>query len=169
MEVEARAIAEQGRYRFGFGGGAWLEVEGGFDEREVRVLAEHCEGSGSMLSLGAGARRVYLAVGATDLRKGFDGLYGLVRSRLEEDPMSGQLFVFCNAGRTRVKALYFDGSGLWLCAKRLGRGRFDWPEEIEGVAKVAISATEFAALMDGLELTRTRAKLWWRKKVEQAA
>jgi transposase len=122
-----------------------------------------------MLSLGAGARRVYLAVGATDLRKGFDGLYGLVRSRLEEDPMSGQLFVFCNAGRTRVKALYFDGSGLWLCAKRLARGRFDWPEEIEGVAKVAVSATEFAALMDGLELTHTRAKLWWRKKVEQAA
>jgi transposase len=121
-----------------------------------------------MLSLGAGARRVYLAIGATDLRKGFDGLYGLVRSRLEEDPISGQLFVFCNAGRTRVKALYFDGSGLWLCAKRLARGRFDWPEEIEGVAKVAISATEFAALMDGLELTKTRAKLWWRKKVEQA-
>ena len=74
-----------------------------------------------MLSLGAGARRVYLAVGATDLRKGFDGLYGLVRSRLEEDPMSGQLFVFCNAGRTRVKALYFDGSG--LCSVRSG-----WPE-----------------------------------------
>jgi transposase len=125
-----------------------------------------------MLSLGGagGVRRVYLAVGATDLRKGFDGLYGLVRSRLEEDPLSGQLFVFCNAGRTRVKALYCDGSGLILCAKRLARGRFDWPEEeIEGVAKVAISATEFAALMDGLELTRTRAKLWWRKKVEQAA
>ena len=74
-----------------------------------------------MLSLGAGPRRVYLAVGATDLRKGFDGLYGLVRSRLEEDPLSGQLFVFCNAGRTRVKALYFDGSGLWLCAKRLAK------------------------------------------------
>ncbi len=120
-----------------------------------------------MLSLGAGTRRVYLAVGATDLRKGFDGLYGLVRSRLEEDPLSGQLFVFCNAGRTRVKALYFDGSGLLLCAKRLGRGRFDWPEEMAGVAKVAISATEFAALIDGLELTRTRAKLWWRKKLEQ--
>ena len=112
-----------------------------------------------MLSLGAGARRVYLAVGATDLRKGFDGLYGLVRSRLEEDPMSGQLVVFCNAGRTRIKALYFDGSGLLLCAKRLARGRFDWPEEIEGIAKVAISATQFAALMDGLELTRTGAEI----------
>lgn len=122
-----------------------------------------------MLSLGAGAAKVYLAVGATDLRKGFDGLYGLVRSRLEEDPKSGQLFVFCNAGRTRVKALYFDGSGLWLCAKRLAKGRFDWPEEIAGVAKLTVSATEFAALMDGLELTQTRAKLWWRRKVEQAA
>lgn len=62
-----------------------------------------------MLSLGAGATRVHLAVGATDLRKGFDGLYGLVRSRLEADPASGHLFVFCNAGRTRIKALYFDG------------------------------------------------------------
>jgi transposase len=112
-----------------------------------------------MLSLGAGARRVYLAVGATDLRKGFDGLYGLVRSRLEEDPMSGRLVVFCNAGRTRIKALYFDGSGLLLCAKRLARGRFDRPEEIEGIAKVAISATQFAALMDGLELTRTGAEI----------
>ena len=75
---------------------------------------------------------MYLAVGATDLRKGFDGLYGLVRSRLEEDPMSGQLFVFCNAGRTRVKALYFDGSGLLLCAKRLAPGRFDWPRGDRG-------------------------------------
>ena len=74
-----------------------------------------------MLSLGAGgARRVYLAVGTTDLRKGFDGLYGLVRSRLEEDPLSGQLFVFCNAGRTRVKALYFDGSGLLALCQAAG-------------------------------------------------
>ena len=68
-----------------------------------------------MLSLGAGARRVYLAVGATDLRKGFDGLYGLVRSRVEEDPLSGQLFVFCNAGRTRVKALDSTERSMALC------------------------------------------------------
>jgi transposase len=88
-----------------------------------------------MLSVGAGARRVYLAVGATDLRKGFDGLYGLVRSRLEEDPMSGQLFVFCNAGRTRVKVLYFDGSGLWLCAKRLARGGLTGPSRSKGLRK----------------------------------
>lgn len=122
-----------------------------------------------MLSFGGAATRVYLAVGATDLRKGFDGLYGLVKSRLESDATSGHLFVFCNAGRRRLKVLYFDGSGLWVCAKRLEKGRFDWPEEIEGTEKVMISAAEFAALVDGLELTQTRAKLWWRKKVGQAA
>jgi transposase len=74
-----------------------------------------------MLSLGAGARRVYLAVGATDLRKGFDGLYGLLRSRLEEDPMSGQLVVFCNAGRTPIKTLYFEAVVCFFV-------RSGWPE-----------------------------------------
>lgn len=118
-----------------------------------------------MLSFGGAATRIYLAVGSTDLRKGFDGLYGLVKSRLEADPQSGHLFVFCNSGRTRLKVLYFDGSGLWICAKRLEKGRFDWPEAIEGTARVSLSAAEMGALVDGLELTRTRAKLWWRKKV----
>ena len=123
-----------------------------------------------MLSLGAGrARRVYRQLERPIFARGLTGSTGWFRSRLQEDPLGGQLFVFCNAGRTRVKALYFDGNGLLLCAKRLARGSFDWPEEIERVVKVAISATEFAALIDGLELTRTRAKLWWRKKVALSA
>lgn len=118
-----------------------------------------------MLSIGGSTTRVYLAVGSTDMRKGMNGLAGLVKSQLESDPTSGHLFVFCNASRTRVKLLYFDGSGLWLCAKRLERGRFDWPEEVEGVTTVVLSATELAALVDGLELTQTRARRWWRKKM----
>lgn len=72
-----------------------------------------------MLSIGGVTTRVYLAVGATDMRKGMDGLSGLVKSRLESDPTSGHLFVFCYAGRTRLKLIYFDVSGTWLCAKRL--------------------------------------------------
>ena len=56
--------------------------------------------------------------------KGFDGLFGLVRQRLEADPLSGHLFLFCNRPRTRLKVLLWDGSGLWVCAKRLEKGRY---------------------------------------------
>jgi hypothetical protein len=70
-----------------------------------------------MIPLGV-ATRVYLAAGATDPRKSFEGLSGLVRHRLKEDPLSGHLFVFANRGRNRIKVLYWDGSGLWVCANR---------------------------------------------------
>jgi transposase len=73
------------------------------------------------------ATRIYLALGATDLRQGFDGLYALVRQRLEWDPASGHVFVFAIRRRSRVKLLFWDGSGLWLCAKRPERGRVRWP------------------------------------------
>jgi transposase len=69
------------------------------------------------------ATRIFLAPGATDLRRSFDGLHGLVQSQLAEDPQSGHLFLFCNKPRTRLKVLCFDGTGLWVCAKRLERGR----------------------------------------------
>ena len=119
-----------------------------------------------MLGLGA-ATRIYLALGATDMRKGFDGLFALVRGRLELDPLSGHLFLFCNRPRTRLKALYFDGSGLWVCAKRLEKGRFCWPTAEEtgaGAARVAISAEELTLLLGGIDLTRTRRRKWWRSE-----
>jgi transposase len=59
------------------------------------------------------ATRIYLAAGATDMRKGFEGLYGLVRDRLLCEPLSGHLFLFCNAQRNRLKILFWDGTGLW--------------------------------------------------------
>jgi transposase len=58
------------------------------------------------------ATKVYLAAGATDMRKGFDGLYGLVRDRLQVDPLSGHMFLFSNAQRNRLKLIFWDGSGL---------------------------------------------------------
>jgi transposase len=75
-----------------------------------------------MLSPGP-ATKVYLAAGATDLRAGFERLSVLVQAMLEQNALSGHLFVFCNATRTRIKILYWDGTGLWLLTKRLERGR----------------------------------------------
>jgi transposase len=114
----------------------------------------------------SGATRVYLALGATDMRKGFEGLHGLVRTRLEADPLSGHLFVFCNRTRTRLKVLYWDGSGLWVCAKRLEKGRFSWPQEKEGGGgKVLLNASELALLLGGIDMSQTRRKLWWRREL----
>ena len=75
------------------------------------------------------ATRIYVAAGATDMRKNFNGLYGLVRDQLGCDPESGHVFLFANARRNRLKLLVYDGSGLWVCAKKLDGGRFRWPRE----------------------------------------
>jgi transposase len=80
-----------------------------------------------MIALPAGVR-VWLAAGATDMRKGFDGLAASVQTQLEEDPFSGQLFVFRGRAGDRVKILWWSGDGMCLFAKRLERGRFVWPQ-----------------------------------------
>ena len=114
-----------------------------------------------MFGVGA-ATRVYLAAGATDMRKGFEGLYGLVRDRLACDPLSGHVFLFANAQHNRLKLLFWDGSGLWVCAKRLEKGRFRWPEAIGGEAKIILSREEFTLLLGGLDLLQTRQRAWYR-------
>lgn len=115
-----------------------------------------------MFGLGP-ATRIYLAAGATDLRKGFEGLYGLARDRLSCDPLSGHIFVYCNAQRNRLKMLFWDSSGLWVCAKRLERGRFWWPETAAGQAKVVLSHEQLALLLGGIDLERTTRRRWYRK------
>lgn len=83
-----------------------------------------------MIALPVGTR-VWLAAGVTDMRKGMDGLAALVQTALEENPFSGQLFVFRGRRGDLVKLLWFDGDGLCLLAKRLERGRFVWPRAVK--------------------------------------
>jgi transposase len=96
------------------------------------------------------------------MRRGFDGLVGLVAEQLGENVKSGTLFVFTNRTRTRMKVLYWDGSGLWLMAKRLEQGRFAWPQAGEqGQVKLKLSPTAFAMLVDGIELRRGSRRAWY--------
>src|SRR5204862_2038273 len=106
---------------------------------------------------------IYLAAGVTDMRKGFEGLYGLVRDRLSCEPLSGHLFLFCNAQRNRLKVLVWDGSGLWVCAKRLAKGRFTWPQSGDAQGKVVLSHEELSLLLGGIDLEETKHKRWYRK------
>lgn len=70
--------------------------------------------------------RIFVATGAVDLRKGFDALAAYCRDELEFDPFSGIVFAFTNRNRTHLRLLYYDSQGLWLCTKRLSKGRFPW-------------------------------------------
>ena len=96
------------------------------------------------------------------MRKGFEGLFGLVRDRLDCDPLSGHAFLFANAQRNRLKLLFWDGSGLWVCAKRLEKGRFRWPEIRTGETKVTLTYEELALLLGGIDLISTRRRAWYR-------
>jgi len=88
-----------------------------------------------MIALPAGVQ-VYLAAGATDMRKGFDGLAALVQTQLSDDPFSGQLFVFRGRAGDRIKILWWSGDSLRMFAKRLERGRFVWSQATHGTVSL---------------------------------
>ena len=113
-----------------------------------------------MFSMGA-ATRIYVATGATDMRKGFSGLERLIRERLDCDPTSGHIFLFCNARRNGLKLVFFDGSGLWVCSKRMEGGSLSWPAASE--SRVQLSREQFALPIGGIDLRETRARKWYRR------
>jgi len=110
------------------------------------------------------ATKIYLAAEAVDMRKGFEGLYGLVRDQLGLDPLSGHLFLFTNRAHTRLKVLVWDGSGLWVCAKRLERGQFGWPDA-NHARSVTIRPEELTLLVNGMDLAQAHPrKDWYRRE-----
>ncbi|NBB79109.1 MAG: IS66 family insertion sequence element accessory protein TnpB [Verrucomicrobia bacterium] len=114
-----------------------------------------------MLSLPAGTR-IYLAVEAVDMRKQFDGLWAVAREKLREDPRAGAFFVFTNKRRNRVKILYFDGTGPWVFAKRLEKGRFSWPVGSDD-QRLSLSPEALTMLLAGIDLKDGHRKGWYER------
>ena len=96
------------------------------------------------------------------MRKSFDGLSSIVTDQMDLDLMNGDLFVFCNKRHNRIKILAWDGSGLCLYCKRLGRGTFAWPQSAE--APLRYSELELKALITGLDLDRPIARKRWLRR-----
>ena len=75
--------------------------------------------------------KIFISVAAIDFRKGIDGIIGVCKNKLKEDPFSGHLFLFINKKRNCIKFLAYDSQGFWLCTKRLSSGKFNWWPKIE--------------------------------------
>ena len=108
------------------------------------------------------AVRIYLATGATDLRRSIDGLSALVRERFTLDPLSGHLFLFRNRRGDRLKILAWDRSGFWILYKRLEQGTFAWPTEAPP-GPVEMRSTDVALLLSGIDVAQTRRRRWYER------
>ena len=116
-----------------------------------------------MLSF-TGGLKVFVALAPCDLRKSFSGLQALVSDRLGEDLRQGALFVFTNRRHTRLKILYWDGSGVWLLCKRLEQGTFAWPKSVDPqTVKLRLAPEALAMLTDGIDLRGAKMRPWYER------
>ena len=106
-----------------------------------------------MFALGS-SHRFFLFGGVVDMRKGFDGLCGLVRSSLNRDPLSGEVYIFLNRSRTLVKLLHWEAGGLVIYYKRLEKGTFRPPEGMEGGGKLPWSS--LVLMVEGIRVLESR-------------
>ena len=98
---------------------------------------------------------VYLACGYTDLRRGIDGLAGIVQRRFHLDPFQNALFLFCGRRKDRIKGLYWEGDGFVLVYKRLESGSYQWPRSVDEAR--AMTAQQYRWLMEGLSIEQPKA------------
>lgn len=104
-----------------------------------------------MLNDAIGLKKIYLATGYTDLRRGIEGLAAIIRFQFELDPYDkNTLFLFCGRRSDRIKALLWEGDGFLLMYKRLDNGAFNWPRSADEA--IAITQDQYRCLMQGLEV-----------------
>jgi len=120
-----------------------------------------------MIALGGPTTKVHRATVATDLRRGYSGLYNLIEHEFGGEPMAGHLWVFANKRRDMVKVFWWDEGGMCILGKRLHEGTFAWPKA--GQKLVHLSTAELQLLLSGLEVAKLRPRRWVRPSSDAAA
>ena len=106
--------------------------------------------------------RIYVALEAVDMRKQYDGLWAYAQEKLKQDPRGGAVFVFSNGDRNRIKLLHWDGTGVWVMAKRLEKGRFTWPVGSDQV-RLNLAPEALTMLLAGIDLKDGCQKAWYER------
>ena len=135
-----------------------------------RASADDARGRNAMLNL-TNETRIFAYTGVADMRKGFNGLSGIVREEFQSDPTDGSLFMFINRRRDRMKLLYFDGGGFWLYYRLLESGTFEDLKSEPGSSQLQMDATELLMLLSGVSLiaSQQRRKRYSGNSPHQAA
>lgn len=107
--------------------------------------------------------RVLVCIAPQDFRKGLNGLQGVCRQHLAEDPLSGTLFAFRNKAGTAIRLLVFDGTGSWLLHKRFSQGTLRWWPTTAGAAAHALAAQQLAVILYAGDPSRASFSPDWRK------
>lgn len=134
----------------------------GLGGRAAAGDASRAVGNGAVIQITA-QMRILVAVEAVDFRKGIDGLAGVCRQKLSQDPFAGHLFVFRNRRATAIKILCYDTQGFWCCQKRLSRGKFSWWPKETTAAVETLAAHELQVLLWNGDPKRAHVAPAWRQ------
>ena len=111
--------------------------------------------------------RIFLARNPCDMRKSFHGLIGLTESVLGKDPLSGDLFVFINRRRDRIKLLYWGGTGFCIWYQQLEQGSYQLPDAANaGPEGIELTASQLSLILDGIDLASVRQRPRYRRPPE---
>lgn len=109
--------------------------------------------------------KVWVCLDPCDMRKSFNGLWQVAEEQLGIDPRQGALIIFTNKKRNRLKLLYWDGTGVWVLAKRLEEGTFSWPSPSQsGQKKLRLNTQALGLIMDGVDLRGPRLRPWYERE-----
>jgi len=104
--------------------------------------------------------RIFVRPGTTDLRKAVNGLSAIVQKNMQQDPFSGNVYLFCNRERKLLKVVYWDKTGFWLSQKRLEKDKFPWPEDESEVRELATEQLQM--LLAGIDFFAAHKEVFYK-------